>query len=133
MKQHGYIILLSCLTVICYIRSISVSFISDDFGYIVSGLQIDSWQAFKQDMLRHGRFVPLHYVYFILTANLFGLSPALFHISNLLLHIINGILVYKIMLAYTYRWNISLIGAILFVGYYKSSSLVIWITNVHGD
>ena len=132
MKQHGYIVLLSCLTVICYLRSFSIGFISDDFYYVGIGHQIDSWESFTQNMLSHGRFIPMQYVYFSLTANLFSLSSSLFHIPNLLLHIINGILVYKIILAYTNRWDIPLIGAILFVGNYKGSSVVIWISNAHG-
>ena len=127
-KRHGYVIVLGTLTVIFYIKSLSIGFISDDFAYIGRGLSATSFE----NVFQQGRFTPLFHLYFSVAANLFGLSPLLFHVSNLLFHTINGILVYHILRTCTERNDVSLIGAILFVGFYKSSSQIIWITNVHG-
>ena len=103
MKRYGYVIILCALALICYIQSISVSGISDDFGYIGRGFKVTSWESHFEDLLKQGRFMSLLHVYFSLAANLFGLSPLLFHLSNLILPTIIGILVYQLIRAFTQR------------------------------
>lgn len=130
--RYGYIIILAALGYIAYMDSVHVGFIADDFYYLKSGLSIQNLNEFLDVQIEHGRLIPLHFMYFMISTHLFGMNPAYYHITNIIVHILCGILLYHIILHLARKRTAALTGAVLFIVFYKGSSQVIWTTNIHG-
>jgi len=130
--RYGYIFILSFVAFLAYIESIHIGFIADDFTFLKHGFGIDSVDEFLRVQFEHGRLIPVHILYFTFATYFFDMNPVYYHLVNIVVHFCCGLLGYHIVLRLTNRWSVSLISAILFVAFYKSSSQVVWITNMHG-
>ncbi|MFH0818845.1 MAG: hypothetical protein V1898_02525 [Patescibacteria group bacterium] len=123
------------LALIVYFRSLSIYFLSDDFGYILLGRETSFVNSFKlicqENSLGSGSglFRPLVDMAFIIAYKIFKLNPVGYHIISLLLHSAMGWLFYLLVYKISDNQKLGLLSGGLFIIYPMNIESVVWLSN----
>ncbi|MBP9782082.1 hypothetical protein KBC89_05515, partial [Candidatus Woesebacteria bacterium] len=115
MRIRHQLVLLFCLTALCYIPFVKSPFIWDDQQFVSENQTIQSFnvpQMFKESTTAGGGITsnyyrPLTSLSFAIDASWWGNNPIGFHLTNLILHLTAGLLLFWLLtnLNLSSRWR----------------------------
>jgi len=115
MRLRHQLILLICLTALCYLPFLNAPFIWDDQQFVTENQTIQSFnvpQMFKESTTGGGGITsnyyrPLTSISFAIDAGWWGNNPIGFHLTNLVLHLTAGLLLFWLLinLGLSNRWR----------------------------
>ncbi len=125
-------LVLAGLSVLAYLPSLGIPFISDDYVQIHLARHYgppSGWTALASDLLYRSRATSLVLTYW--TEVLFGLSPLAYRISALAFHILNVWLIFALGTWKRIGWKYSAVAAAFFAVHEGHQEAVIWYAAVH--
>ncbi len=116
MRLRHQLILLICLTALCYLPFLNAPFIWDDQQFVTENQTIQSFsipQMFTESTTAGGGITsnyyrPLTSISFAIDAGWWGNNPIGFHLTNLVLHLTAGLLLFWLLtnLGLSNRWRL---------------------------
>ena len=115
MRSHHQLLLLICVTALCYLPFVRSPFIWDDQQFVTENQTIQSFnipKMFTESTTAGGGITsnyyrPLTSISFALDAGWWGNNPVGFHLTNLILHVTAGLLLFWLLtnLNISNRWR----------------------------
>jgi Flp pilus assembly protein TadD len=133
--QSIYYTIIFLLTIIAFSPSLNNSFTNwDDNVYITENPDIRN--ITPNNLIKifssqyQGNYQPLTMLVYMVQFTIFQLNPTAYHCTNLIIHILNSLLVFALLLAFTKKNAVSLIGALFFAIHPLRVESVAWIAEL---